>query len=340
MSRPLRWRPVRLSPIARTCERLIDRVQSVSTSRSGQELIARSACRTRKRGPLTAPRVTSPCVRPFDRAAAAAALLGCVLAACGCGAFGAWAPAPAPSPRPAAAGDVSADSAPQMGLTSEDDFVVRVVSGAVSCSGALIAEDRVLTAHHCVIAPRTRGEEDPRRVPPEAVRVELGGDHLPWAEIGVRWIVTPSCGQNGGDGDIAILVLARRLPGVATGAAELDAVPKLGNSLIAIGFGRCADEGNGIVRRRRSGSSVSRVMDRRFQLQAAICPGDSGGPGIDPKTGRIVGVVSASDMDSDEATPGLSEFTRLDQYRPVFAAAAQIAAGAIPAELPPIDCRR
>lgn len=217
--------------------------------------------------------------------------------------------------------------------------MVRVVSGSVSCSGSLIAEDRVLTAHHCVVIPQTRDQTIRRKVLPGELRVEIGGDHLPWAEVGVRQVVTPSCGQNGGDGDIAILLLERRLPGVATGVVELDGVPDRGRSLIAIGFGHCSDELNGISRRRRTASPVSRVMDQRFQLHAAICPGDSGGPVVDPETGRIVGVISASDMDAYGATPGLSEFTRLDRFRSVFAAAAQLSAGAIPAELPPIDCK-
>jgi hypothetical protein len=43
-------------------------------------------------------------------------------------------------------------------------------------------------------------------------------------------------------------------------------------------------------------------------------------------------------MDADERTRGRSEFTRLDQWRPVFAAAKLIAEGAEPAEIPPVDC--
>lgn len=260
----------------------------------------------------------------------------------GCSALNALKPAPPkPAPQPAAASDETSflDSAPQLSLTSEDDFVVRVVAGAVSCTGALIAEDRVLTAHHCVAVPKPRGGNETKDLSPDVVRVELGGDHLPWGEVGVRFIVAPSCGHNGGDGDIAILVLDRRLNGVATRPAELESGPKKGNTLMPVGFGRCADEGNGIMRRRRAGAPVTRVLDRRFQLEAAICPGDSGGPGVDPGSGRIVGVISASVMDAQEATLGLSEFTRLDQHRAVFAAAAELAEGANPAELPPIDCR-
>jgi hypothetical protein len=73
-------------------------------------------------------------------------------------------------------------------------------------------------------------------------------------------------------------------------------------------------------------------------LDAAICPGDSGGPGVSQRTGEVVGVISASVMDGSERTRGLSEFTRLDRWRAVFANSSLIAAGTSPAELPPVDC--
>jgi hypothetical protein len=46
-------------------------------------------------------------------------------------------------------------------------------------------------------------------------------------------------------------------------------------------------------------------------------------------------------MDADENTTGASYFTRLDQWRGLFSAAREIAAGASPSELPPYrSCQR
>ncbi len=80
---------------------------------------------------------------------------------------------------------------------------------------------------------------------------------------------------------------------------------------------------------------MTRVAPEHFQLQAAICPGDLGGPAVSLSTGRILGVVSRSVMDGDESSLGLTELSRLDALRAVFASAALVAEGAGVAELPP-----
>lgn len=269
-------------------------------------------------------------------------VLVCALASSSCAKQGSTRSAAAAKTQPAAA--LTEDSrvvaeAPNVMLTSEDDFAVRVVIGSVICSGALIEEDRVLTAHHCLSARSPEGHMEARNVEAEDVRVELGGDALPWGEVRVRAIVAPNCGYAAADGDIAILVLSRPLHGVATRAVELNAPPAEGETLVPVGFGRCAGSSDGIYRKRRAGLPLTRVTDRKLELQAAICPGDSGGPVMNLATSKIVGVVSRSAMDANETTLGLTELTRLDAYRPVFAAAAAIAAGTSPAELPPVECR-
>jgi hypothetical protein len=224
-------------------------------------------------------------------------------------------------------------------LESSDDYVVRLVIGSVTCSGALIEADRVLTAHHCVSARSRHGEMLAEDVKPEAIRVELGGEDLPWGEVGVRAVVAPTCGHAAGDGDLAVLVLDRPLVGMQTRPARIDRGPVLKESIQPIGFGRCALSTDALHRRTRARASIDTISDARFRADAAICPGDSGGPVV-TTNGEVLGVISAAVMDADESTVGRAEFTRLDRFRALFARAEAVSHGQSLAELPPVDCAR
>ena len=222
-------------------------------------------------------------------------------------------------------------------LSSRDDYVVRLVIGSVTCSGALIDDDRVLTAHHCVSARSRQGEMLSHDVAPEDVRIELGGEDLPWGEASVRAIIAPTCGHAAGDGDIAILVLDRPLVGIETRAARIDSAPTLKESIEPIGFGRCVLSTDALHRRKRAIANIDTISDARFRATASICPGDSGGP-VMSDSGEVLGVISAAVMDGDERTAGRAEFTRLDRFRALFARAAAVSNGQSLAELPPVDC--
>jgi hypothetical protein len=268
-----------------------------------------------------------------------------------------------PPVRPAARDEALADAPGRtlpvpFALATPEDAIVRVVAPKASCSGTLVDEDLVLTAHHCVVRRSEGGDLTTAVHAPDDLSIELGGDDLAWARVGVKAVVVPPCGFAGGSGDIAVLVLERKLVGVATMTPRLDAPPNVTPGATdpsdpsaspakprrevavvdPIGFGRCALSSGGIHRRPRLGGPIERVDKGTFRLRASICPGDSGGPVLVRGTREVVGVVSMSAMDADEHTAGVSVAARLDSVRAVFAEARAIGDGASPAELPPIAC--
>ena len=264
-------------------------------------------------------------------------------AASGCGSFTTLDRTTPPFPvRPAGlSSQAEADLllSPAVGLASSGDAVVRVVGPQTTCTGTLIAEDLVLTAHHCVVERLSDGQYTRTLVAPSAVQVELGGDYLPWGNVGARAIFAPPCGEAGGPGDLAVLVLERKLVGVATLTLR-DEPPRRGEHVETLGFGRCTLSPEGIRRREREGGPVTAVARSTFEVRASVCPGDSGGPVLDRASREVVGVVSLSAMDYDEATVGRSVFARVDGLASVTAYARLVADGADPSDLPPLACER
>lgn len=264
-------------------------------------------------------------------AAVAAALALTVAAGCAQPITNAGLPIPAAKPgmeqRPV-------EFRPPFELATNEDAIVRIVTD-VTCTGTLITEDLVLTAHHCVAARDDNGRTLRRDQDPEAISIELGGDHLPWGDVKVRAVVSPDCGYTSGEGDIAILVLSRRLVGIPTLPPRIEAEPASREQVTPYGFGRCALSRDPIHLAPRLGGTIEAVNPGQFVAIASICPGDSGGPARSDRGGDVVGVISSSVMDGDEHTTGTSYFSRLDVWPELFSAAREIAAGASPSELPP-----
>lgn len=223
-------------------------------------------------------------------------------------------------------------------LATQDDAIVRIVGPATTCTGTVIEEDLILTAHHCVVEHGPGGELTKQSLEPAKLRVELGGGYFAWGEVGVRSIVAPPCGEAGGAGDIAVLVLKRKLIGLTTMQPRLDAPPRVGDVAYPVGFGRCTLTADAIKRKDRDGGPIRALSSETLNMDAAICPGDSGGPVFAKGSRDIIGVVSLSAMDHDEATRGASVMARVDAYRLVFSHARMIADGTPVGELPPLEC--
>lgn len=271
-------------------------------------------------------------------AAATAAIGALALAAPGC------LPATRTSVRPAAQEGSSLEPRlvrPPIALEDVEDAVVRVVSSDSTCTGTLVADDVVLTAHHCVLsrADVPPGEPARRTLPPARLRVELGGDWLAAGTVGVVAVIVPPCGHDGGGGDVAALVLSRKLLGIRPIPPRLDAPPAVGEPLDPVGFGRCMLSRDAIHRVHRQGGGVEAVSPTTLTLTASVCPGDSGGPLLTPGPHpELVGIVSLSAMDANDRTRAPTLAARIDPFRRVLAHAKLVSDGMAPAELPPLTC--
>ncbi|HEY3593224.1 MAG TPA: S1 family peptidase, partial [Polyangiaceae bacterium] len=221
------------------------------------------------------------------------------------------------------------------GNAPPDDAVVHVISRGVGCSGTLITNNLVLTAHHCMVERNANGDILEEDLPASELEVEVDGDSRP-SMVPVLAAVAPPCGYRGGNGDIAVLVLSRRVMGRSTMPVRLSDPPQTGEVIEPLGYGHCSLSSEGNHRVRHLGGPIEELGPFAISAPAAICPGDSGGPAQSSLTGEAVGVVSAGIMDDSDQTRDQATFTRLDVWRPLFARARMIAEGSSPAEVPPI----
>ena len=93
--------------------------------------------------------------------------------------------------RPSSAQEAAADERllehPFGVLAQPEDAIVRIVGPTMTCTGTVIEDDLILTAHHCLVERGPHGEFTTQLIAPEGVRIELGGDYFAWAEVGVPW---------------------------------------------------------------------------------------------------------------------------------------------------------
>lgn len=167
------------------------------------------------------------------------------------------------------------------------------LGGEGMCSGTLVAPNVVLTARHCVSytsAYVTCGPSEVLGNRDAHTLAVWSGDDVRSATFlarGLRLIVPPS--QALCDHDVAAIVLDRPVYGVHP--TEIASVsPKVGERLTVVGFGRTgASSGAGIKRHRTV--RILGVRARELDVGEVTCPGDSGGPALNP-SGAVAGVVS------------------------------------------------
>jgi protease YdgD len=156
-----------------------------------------------------------------------------------------------------------------------------------SCTGVLVARDRVLTAGHCVYYVRTR-----RFLRAESIHVLLGfarGDYLFHARAASYTLgpgYDPSRGASSLAQDYAILTLDRPAPDAIVPIRLADALPPAGTPLVAVGYARQRAFVPTVIR----GCASAGPADAAASLLAADCAapaGYSGGPlltaGDDPE---------------------------------------------------------
>lgn len=221
--------------------------------------------------------------------------------------------------------DTHLDQVPS-GKANLEDATVRVIADTGFCSGVVISGALVLTAQHCVTRSIVNSQS-PAEIEPGQIRVELGGEALPWGRVGVRAV--ERC--DGYDRvhsafDVAVLVLDARLPlDMPQGRVRSDG-PRGDEAVRAQGFGtgmhayalpdfESQDAPHPIqawstTRVSRAGT-IAWSNDDSFAADFSSAHGDSGGP-IWGDDGSLLGVVSLRVETSSGADDRLTVGARVD----------------------------
>jgi V8-like Glu-specific endopeptidase len=165
--------------------------------------------------------------------------------------------------------------------------------GTGGCTGTMIAQDKVLTAAHCVTT-----KTKPYKVL-YPINFYLGGF---WGQSRTASSVAVHPAYDGGNkSDLAVFQLKKPITNVAPYGLASSA-PKVGDIITIVGYGLPGDNTGMFGTKRQAKAKVSQVLASVFAMSGGtgaygmVCNGDSGGPSFATQGGQevIVGVHSTS----------------------------------------------